>query len=400
VIVHTGDFKIDYSPIEGGPIDLGRFAELGREGVLCLLADSTNAEKAGSTNSERSVGATFERIFTNAEGHRIIVATFASNIHRIQQIVDKAVEFDRYVAVSGRSMVNAVETAQELGYLSIPEGTLIHVDDIAKLPADRVVLITTGSQGEPLSALSRMASGEHRKVAVNSEDVIIISATPIPGNEKHVTRVINDLLKLGAEVIYSNMYEVHVSGHACQEEQKLMLSLTQPKYFFPVHGEFKHLYAQSKTAQKLGMDPSHIHIGTIGQVLEVSESGMRCTETVEAGGVFVDGLGVGDVGSIVLRDRKHLSEDGLIIVVATINGQTCSCVAGPDIVSRGFVYVRESEALMEEAKMVVEMALDRALSQNNRDWATIKQAIKDSLSNYIYRKTKRSPMILPIIMEI
>ena len=400
ILVHTGDFKIDYSPIEGGPIDLARFAELGREGVLCLLADSTNAEKSGSTNSESTVGQTFETLFTNAVGHRIIVATFASNIHRIQQIVDKAVEFGRHVAVSGRSMVNAVETAQELGYLSVPEGVLIDVDNISRFPADRVVLITTGSQGEPLSALSRMASGEHRKVSVTSQDVIIISATPIPGNEKHVTRVINDLLHLGAEVIYSNMYEVHVSGHACQEEQKLILSLTKPRYFLPVHGEFKHLYAHARTALKLGMAPENIHIGAIGQVLELSDKEMKCVETVEAGGVFVDGLGVGDVGSIVLRDRKHLSEDGLIVVVATLNKSTGACMAGPDIVSRGFVYVRESEALMEEAKMVVEMAMDRALSQKNHDWSSIKQAIKDSLSNYIYRKTKRSPMILPIIMEI
>lgn len=399
-IVHTGDFKIDYSPIEGGPMDLARFAELGREGVLCLMADSTNAEKPGSTNSESTVGNTFETLFNNAIGHRIIVATFASNIHRIQQIVNKAVEFGRHVAVSGRSMVNAVETAQELGYLSVPDGVLIDVDDISRFPADRVVLITTGSQGEPLSALSRMASGDHRKVSVTADDVIIISATPIPGNEKHVTRVINDLLRLGAEVIYSNMYEVHVSGHACQEEQKLLLSLTKPTYFLPVHGEFKHLHAHAKTARQLGMEPSHIHVGEIGQVIELSEREMKCVETVEAGGVFVDGLGVGDVGSIVLRDRKHLSQDGLIIVVATLNGQTGACVAGPDIVSRGFVYVRESEALMEEAKMVVEMAMDRALSQKSHDWTSIKQAIKDSLSNFIYRKTKRSPMILPIIMEI
>ncbi len=400
ILVQTGDFKVDYSPIEGEPIDLARFAELGRKGVLCLLSDSTNAEKSGSTVSESKVGETLNTLFNNAEGKRIIVATFASNIHRVQQIVDNAVRYGRRVAVSGRSMINVVGKAVELGYLSIPDNVLIDLDAVNKYPPEEVVLVTTGSQGEPLSALARMASCDHRKVTVTSEDVIIISATPIPGNEKHVTRIINELLRLGAEVIYDKMYEVHVSGHACQEEQKMLLSLTRPKYFIPVHGEYKHLCAHAKTAQTVGVSAENIHIGEVGQVIELSQKGLKCVETVEAGAVFVDGLGIGDVGSIVLRDRKHLGQDGLIIVVATINGKTKTCVAGPDIVSRGFVYVRESEQLMDDAKRVVQQALDRCIDGKVHDWATIKLNIKDALSSHIYRKTKRSPMILPIIMEV
>lgn len=400
VIIQTGDFKVDYSPIEGEMIDLARFAELGNKGVLCLLSDSTNVEKPGSTMSESKVGQSFNTLFNSAVGKRIIVATFASNIHRIQQIVDNAIKYGRKVAVSGRSMINVVGKAMELGYLSIPDGVLIEIDAITRYPFDQIVLITTGSQGEPLSALSRMASSDHRKVSVTSEDFIIISATPIPGNEKHVTRVVNDLLRLGAEVIYEKMYEVHVSGHACQDELLMMLSLTKPKFFIPVHGEFKHLRAHSRLAQSTGMDPSHIHIGENGQVIELDNLEMKCVGTVEAGAVFVDGLGVGDVGSIVLRDRKRLAQDGLIIVVATIEGETGACMAGPDIVSRGFVYVRESEELMEEAKLVIRIALNQCIEANVRDWTTIKTTIKDALSSFIYRKTKRSPMILPIIMEV
>lgn len=400
VIIQTGDFKVDYSPIEGDMIDLARFAELGNKGVLCLLSDSTNAEKPGATMSESKVGQTFNVLFNNAVGKRIIVATFASNIHRIQQIVNSAVKYGRKVAVSGRSMINVVGKAVELGYLSIPDGTLIDIDSISRYPSEQIVLITTGSQGEPLSALSRMASSEHRKVSVSSEDYIIISATPIPGNEKHVTRVVNDLLKLGAEVIYEKMYEVHVSGHACQDELKMMLSLTKPKFFMPVHGEFKHLRAHSRLAQETGIPASNIHIGEIGQVIELDNIEMKQVGTVEAGGVFVDGLGVGDVGSIVIRDRKRLAQDGLIIVVATIEGETGACMSGPDIVSRGFVYVRESEELMDEARQVVKNALDDCIDNHIRDWTTIKTNIKDSLSSFIYRKTKRSPMILPIIMEV
>lgn len=400
IIVQTGDFKVDYSPIEGEIIDLARFAELGNKGVLCLLSDSTNAEKQGSTMSESKVGQSFNTLFNSAMGKRIIVATFASNIHRVQQVVDNAVKYDRKVAVSGRSMINVVGKAVELGYLTIPEGVLIELDAIGRYPAEKVVLITTGSQGEPLAALSRMAASDHRKVTVTSEDFIIISATPIPGNEKHVGRVVNDLLKLGAEVIYEKMYEVHVSGHACQDELRMMLSLTKPKFFIPVHGEYKHLLAHSKLAQSLGIPPSNIHIGEIGQVIELDNIEMKVVGTVEAGGIFVDGLGVGDVGAIVIRDRKRLAQDGLITVVATIEGETGACMAGPDIVSRGFVYVRESEELMDEARAVVKNALNKCFEAKVHDWTTIKMTIKDALSSFIYRKTKRSPMILPIIMEV
>lgn len=400
IIIQTGDFKVDYSPIEGDIIDLARFAELGQKGVTCLLSDSTNAEKPGFTVSESKVGQSFNSIFNQAIGKRIIVATFASNIHRIQQIVDNAVKYGRKVAVSGRSMENVVNKAVELGYLKIPQGILVDIDAITRYPEEKMVVITTGSQGEPMAALSRMATSDHKKVTITSEDMIIISATPIPGNEKHVTRVVNDLLKLGAEIIYEKMYEVHVSGHACQDELKLMLSLTKPKFFMPVHGEYKHLRAHAKLAQDMGMEPSNIHIGTIGQVIQVDNVEIKVTNTIEAGGVFVDGLGVGDVGAIVLRDRKRLAQDGLIIVVATIESETGACMSGPDIVSRGFVYVRESEELMEQAREVVKKALDHCIYSDIRDWMTIKSEIKDSLSSYIYRKTKRSPMILPIIMEV
>ncbi len=400
VVVQTGDFKVDYTPIEGEVIDLAKFAQLGKKGVLCLLSDSTNAERPGSTVSETKVGQSLNTLFSTAFDKRIIIATFASNIHRIQQIIDNAHRYNRKVAVSGRSMINVVGKAVELGYLKIPDNLLIELDQIVKYPNEKVVLITTGSQGEPLSALSRMASGEHRKVTVTTEDLIIISATPIPGNEKHVTRVINELLKIGADVIYDKMYEVHVSGHACEDELKLMLNLTKPKFFIPVHGEYKHLRAHAKLAVASGVATENIHVGEVGQVIELDNVDMKVVSTVESGGVFVDGLGVGDVGSIVLRDRKKLAQDGLIIVVATIEKETSTCVSGPDIVSRGFVYVRESEQLMNQSREVIRQAIDKCIETNVMDWTSLKLSIKDSLSGFIYKKTKRSPMILPIIMEI
>ncbi len=400
IIIQTGDFKVDYSPIEGEVIDLARFAELGSEGVLCLLSDSTNAERPGSTMSERKVGQSFQTLFSNAEGKRIIIASFASNIHRIQQIINTAEKFGRKVAVSGRSMENVVGIAIELGYLTVAKGVLVDIDAINRLPKDKVTIITTGSQGEPMSALSRMAMGDHRKLSVTSEDYIIISATPIPGNEKHVTRVINDLLKLGAEVIYEAMYEVHTSGHACQDELKMMLAITKPKFFMPVHGEFKHLKAHSKLAREMGVAPANTHIGEIGQVIEFKQDSMKVVANVEAGRVLVDGLGVGDVGAIVLRDRRHLAQDGLIIVVMTMESESGALLSGPDIVSRGFVYVREAEELITQAKTVVKNILDVCAEQNIRDWATIKLNVRDGLSNFIYKKTKRGPMILPIITEV
>ena len=400
VVVQTGDFKIDYSPIEGGVTDLARFAELGGEGVLCLLCEATNAERPGSTPSERTVGKSFQGLFNQAEGKRIIIASFSSNIHRIQQIITLAAKVGRKVAVSGRSMENVVGVAMELGYLSVPDGLLIDIDAVQRYPQDKVIVITTGSQGEPMSALSRMANGDHRKVNVTAEDFIIISATPIPGNEKHVTRVVNDLLKLGAEVVYEKMYEVHVSGHACQDELRTMIALTRPKYLLPVHGEYKHMKALSKLAQEQGMPPSNIHIGDIGQVIEISADKMDVVSTVEAGRVLVDGLGVGDVGAIVLRDRQHLAKDGLIIVVMTIESASGALLAGPDMVSRGFVYVREAEELMGEARRVVKNILAKCAEENIRDWATIKLNVRDGLANFIFKKTKRGPMILPIITEV
>ncbi len=400
VIIQTGDFKVDYTPIQGEIIDLARFSELGSEGVLCLLSDSTNAERPGYTESERNVGRAFEALFTQAGDRRIIIASFSSNIHRIQQIVDLAARTGRKVAVSGRSMVNVVAKAIELGYLTVPRDVLIDVDNIGRYNSSRLVIITTGSQGEPMSALSRMASGEHRKVQINSNDYIIISAKPIPGNEKHVTRVINDLLKLGAEVVYKSMYEVHVSGHACQNELKMMLSIVKPKFFIPVHGEYSHLVQHAKLAKDVGIDDSHVLIADIGQVIELTPDSMQVTGTVEAGQIFVDGYGVGDVGSIVLRDRQHLAQDGLIIVVMTIENESGAIVAGPDIVSRGFVYVRESEELMDSARQLIKKTLAECQERNIREWSAIKISVKDQLSSFIYKKTKRSPMILPIIMEI
>lgn len=400
VIIQTGDFKIDYTPIESEVIDLGRFAELGNRGVLCLLSDSTNAERPGSSMSESKVGNSFDALFKTAGNRRIIIATFASNIHRVQQIVDNAVRYNRKIAVSGRSMVNVVTKALELGYLNIPEGVLIDIDAIGRYPSEQIIVITTGSQGEPMAALSRMASGDHRMVSVTAEDFIIISANPIPGNEKHVNRVVNELMKFGAEVIYETMYEVHVSGHACQDELRLMLTLTKPKFFMPVHGEFKHLKKHAGIAKTVGIPESNIYIGEIGDVIELDGVSMKKVGTVTAGKVLVDGYGVGDVGSIVLKDRKHLAEDGLIIVVATIERESGLVMAGPDIVSRGFVYVRESEELMTEAKNVVKAAFRDCEERGVTDWNNMKMSVKDELSGFIYRKTKRSPMILPIIMEI
>lgn len=400
VIVHTGDFKVDFTPIEGGIIDLARFGELGNRGVLALMADSTNAERPGHTASERTVGNSFVKLFDQAEGKRIIIATFSSNIHRVQQIVNCAVANDRKIAVFGRSMLNVISTAIELGYLKVPDGLIIDLDAMNRFPAEKIVLITTGSQGEPMSALSRMAMNEHRHVTITPNDFIIISANPIPGNEKLVTKVVNELLRAGAEVIYESMYDVHVSGHACQEELKLMLSLTKPKYYIPVHGEYKHLKKQSGLAIDLGMDPNNVIIASIGNVIESDGIDMKITGQVQAGRVFVDGLGVGDVGSIVIRDRKHLAEDGLIIAVATIELESGTILAGPDVVSRGFVYVRESEELMVAAKEILTNTLTECLDSGTREWNAIKIRMKDDLGEFIFQKTKRKPMILPIIMEI
>ena len=399
VIVQTGDFKVDYTPIEGGVIDLGRFGELGSEGVLALLPDSTNIEMPGSTPSERTVGESFNKLFQMAGDRRIIIATFASNIHRIQQIIDYAVKYDKKVSVSGRSMVNVVATAIELGYLKVPSGILVDIDVANRLPFNEVVLITTGSQGEPLSALRRMAMSEHRKVKVTPNDFIIISARPIPGNEKFVNRVVNELMRLGAEVIYEKMYEVHVSGHACQDEQKLMMALTKPQYILPVHGEYKHLRKYSIVAKQMGIDEDHVIIPAIGQVLETDGESFRFGGEVPSGAVMVDGLGVGDVGSIVLRDRKHLAEDGLIVVVAAINAKNKRIVSGPDIISRGFVYVREAEDMINGARDVAKAALEESISSGVRDWTTLKNRMKDEVSRYVYNKTKRSPMVLTVIQE-
>ena len=399
-VVHTGDFKIDCTPVMGSMIDLARFGELGHEGVLALMADSTNVERPGYTPSERVVGESFANLFRKAESKRIIVATFSSNLHRIQQIMTASARDDRKVAVSGRSMINVVSIAQELGYLHIPEGLLIDIDEINHYPKDRVTLITTGSQGEPMSALSRMAFSDHRKVEVGPEDYIIISATPIPGNEKTVGKVVNELMKRGCEVVYEKMYDVHVSGHACQEELKIIHALTKPRFFIPVHGEQKHLYKHAALARSMGMDGRNVLITDLGRTIEITADKMTVVGSVPVGRVLVDGLGVGDVGSIVLRDRKHLAEDGLIVVVATVDHVTGEIVSGPDIVSRGFVYVREAESLIDEIKDVAKRALDESCRGRRSDWAMIKSRVRDDLSRMLFHKTKRSPMILPVIMEV
>lgn len=400
VIVHTGDFKVDYTPIEGGIIDLARFGELGNRGVLALMSESTNVERPGYTKSERSVGESFKGLFARAEGKRIIIATFSSNIHRIQQIIDEAVKHGRRVAVSGRSMTNVIAKAVELNYIKVPDGTMIDIEDVNRYDPADLVIATTGSQGEPLSALSRMSSGDHRQVTITPNDFIIISANPIPGNEKLVTKVVNELMKQGAEVIYESMYEVHVSGHACQEELKMMISLTKPKFFVPIHGEYKHMKKHVQLATGMGIPEENAFIADLGDVLETDGVEMKFTGTVPSGKVMVDGFGVGDVGSVVLRDRKHLAEDGVMIIVATMNRETGKVVAGPDIVSRGFVYVRESEELLDEAKQLMTQVMENLQERNVREWGNIKSAMRDELSEFIYKETKRSPMILPIIMEI
>lgn len=396
VVIHTSDFKIDYTPISGEPIDLSRFAELGKKGVLLLMCDSTNAERPGYTMSERSVGKAFEEIFVNAKS-RILVATFASNIHRIQQVVNSAVKNDRKVAICGRSMINVSKKAMELGYLTVPEGVLIDIEKIKDYPPEKLVIISTGSQGEPMSALSRIASGDHRQVEIAPGDLVVISATPIPGNEKSVSRVINELSKRGAEVIYKALADIHVSGHACQEELKIIHRLVNPKFFLPVHGEYRHLKQHANLAQSLGMEKENVFIMEIGQVLELNTSSARINGTVPSGKVLVDGLGIGDVGNIVLRDRKHLSEDGLIIVVLTIQKETGKVITGPDVISRGFVYVREADSFMKELRYVCKVAVQRCEGGN---WSLKKNTIKDELRDYVYQKTKRRPMILPLIMEI
>ncbi|QLY81870.1 ribonuclease J [Clostridium intestinale] len=398
-VLHTGDFKIDYTPIDNEPTDFSRLADLGRKGVLVMLADSTNVERPGYTLSERVVGENFVNFFGKAKG-RIIVATFASNVHRIQQIITAAQKFGRKVAVSGRSMENVVQVALELGYLEFDEDVLISVDNISKYPNDKVVVITTGSQGEPMSALARMASSEHKKLNVIEGDTVIISASPIPGNEKLVSKVINLLFKKGADVIYEALADVHVSGHAFQEELKLMHTLVKPRNFIPVHGEFRHLKQHGELAMKLGLPEKNVHIPENGEVIEVTRDSIRKNGTVTSGQIFVDGLGVGDVGNIVLRDRKHLSQDGILTVVVTIEKESSTVIAGPDIISRGFVYVRESEKLMDEAREIVKKVLRNCEEKKITDWATMKTNMKDELRNFLYEKTKRRPMILPIIMEI
>ena len=400
LIVLTGDFKVDFTPISGEPIDLVRFGELGSEGVLALLSDSTNAEKPGSTPSERIVGESFEKLFKRAADKRIIIATFASNVHRIQQVVDTAVRFDRKVAVFGRSMVNVVAIAQELGYLTIPAGILIDADNLKDYTDEEIVLITTGSQGEPMSALTRMSIGSHRNIKIGPNDCIIISATPIPGNEKSVGKVVNELMKLGADVIYERMYDVHVSGHACQNETRLLLSLTQPKFFMPMHGEYKHLMKNAGVGASMGIPEENIIISDIGKVVQTDGVDMKITGMVPSGRVLVDGLGIGDVGSVVLRDRKLLADDGLIVVVCAINDATGEVLAGPDLVSRGFVYVRDNEDLMADATVVVRNSLEKCKLNGFRDWATIKGRIRDELGDFISSRTRRKPVILPIIQEV
>ena len=397
IVVHTGDFKVDYTPVFGDAIDLQRFAEIGKKGVLALMCDSTNAERTGFTPSERTVGRTFDILFQEHKNTRIIIATFASNVDRVQQIINTAYKFGRKVVVEGRSMVSVIETATNLGYLSIPENTLIDIEQLKNYPDEKTVIITTGSQGESMAALSRMAGDNHKKVSIGPTDTVIFSSHPIPGNEKAVTNVINELLLKGADVIFQ---DVHVSGHACQEEIKLIHTLVRPKYTVPIHGEYKHLKAQAKVARELGFPKENIFILQSGDVLELTQEKAQVTGKVPVGDILVDGLGVGDVGNIVLRDRQHLAEDGILIVVLGLDGASDELVSGPDIVSRGFVYVRESDELMEEARIVVNEAVDGCLSRGIADWGKLKSSIKDALGEFVWKKTKRRPMILPIIMEV
>ncbi|MBQ7943604.1 MAG: ribonuclease J [Lachnospiraceae bacterium] len=397
IVVHTGDFKVDYTPVYGDAIDLQRFAELGKKGVLALMCDSTNAERPGFTPSERTLGNVFDNIFEEHKKTRIIIATFASNVDRVQQIINTANKFGRKVVVEGRSMVNIIETASNLNRINIPENTLIDIEQLKNYPREKTVIITTGSQGESMAALSRMASGMHKKVSIGKGDTVIFSSSPIPGNEKAVTKVINELSKKGADVIFQ---DTHVSGHACQEEIKLIYTLTKPKYAIPVHGEYKHLKAQAKIAMDLGIDKDNVFILSSGDVLELDDDAATVAGKVPVGTVLVDGLGVGDVGNVVLRDRQHLAEDGILIVVMSLEGVTGELLAGPDIVSRGFVYVKESDELMDEARKVLEKAVLNCLNKNITDWGKIKTSIKETLSEFVWKKTKRRPMILPIIMEI
>ena len=397
IVVHTGDFKVDYTPVFGDAIDLQRFAELGKKGVLALMCDSTNAERPGFTASERTVGRTFDALFQEHKNTRIVIATFASNVDRVRQIINSAYKFDRKVVVEGRSMVNVIEVATNLGYLSIPDNTLIDIEQLKNYPDEKTVIITTGSQGESMAALSRMADNNHKRISIGPRDTVIFSSNPIPGNEKAVTNVINALLEKGADVIFQ---DVHVSGHACQEEIKLIYTLVHPQYAIPIHGEYKHLIAQAKVAKELGMAKENIFILNSGDVLELTKEKAAVTGRVPVGDILVDGLGVGDVGNIVLRDRQHLAADGILIVVLALDGATDELVSGPDIVSRGFVYVRESDELMDEARGVVNEAVEGCLGRGISDWGKLKSAIKDVLGDYVWKKTKRRPMILPIIMEV
>lgn len=397
IVVHTGDFKVDYTPVFGDAIDLQRFAEIGKKGVLALMCDSTNAERKGFTMSERTVGKTFDNLFAEHKNTRIIIATFASNVDRVQQIINSAYKYGRKVVVEGRSMVNIISTASELGYLNVPDNTLIEIDQMKNYPPEKMVLITTGSQGESMAALSRMAADVHRKVTIQPNDTIIFSSNPIPGNEKSVSRVINELSAKGAEVIFQ---DAHVSGHACQEELKLIYSLVKPKYAIPVHGEYRHLKANAGVAKSLGIPKENVFIMQSGEVLELCDDYAKVVDKVHTGAILVDGLGVGDVGNIVLRDRQHLAEDGIIIVVLTLERRTNRLLAGPDIVSRGFVYVRESEELMDDARKAVSEALEKCLKGRHTDWNKIKLVIRDAMNDYIWKKTKRRPMVIPIIMDV
>ncbi len=396
IVVHTGDFKVDYTPVYGDAIDLQRFAEIGKKGVLALLCDSTNAESPGFTMSEKTVGATIDRLFSENTNSRIIIATFASNVDRVQQIINSAYKFGRKVVVQGRSMENVIRTASELGYLQIPEFTLIDINEMKNYPDEKMVLVTTGSQGESMAALSRMAADLHKKVTIKPNDTIIFSSHPIPGNEKAVSNVINELYEKGAKVIFQ---DVHVSGHACQEEIKLLYSLLHPKYSVPVHGEYRHLTAQANIAKSLGIPDENIFLLHTGDVLELGMESAKIVDKVQTGGIMVDGLGVGDVGNIVLRDRQKLSEDGIIVVVFTLERYGRQVLSGPDIVSRGFVYVRESEDLLDEARVVAEEALNQCMNNRMTDWTKMKASVKDALSAFVWKRTKRNPMILPIIME-
>ncbi|NLC04023.1 MAG: ribonuclease J [Tissierellia bacterium] len=399
VLIHTGDFKIDYTPISGDVIDLARFAELGSQGVLALMSDSTNVERPGYTMSEKMVANSFQDIFSKSDS-RIIVATFASNIYRIQQLISAAEENGRKVVLSGRSMLNTTTVSYDLGYLKIQEGTLIDIKDMNKYDNNQLCLIMTGSQGEPMSALTRIANGEHRQISLFPDDIVVLSATPIPGNEKTVSKIVNKLIEKGIHVIYDAQAEVHVSGHACQEELKLIQTLVQPKFFLPVHGEYRHLKLHAELAEALGTPSENIFIMENGRILELTEDSAKLTGTVPSGNILVDGLGIGDVGNIVLRDRKHLSEDGLIVVVVTMSKQDGKIIAGPDIISRGFVYVRESEDLMVEATNIVKDILAKCEKKNITDWATLKANVRDGLRSFLYERIKRNPMILPIIMEV